>query len=388
MNPGEEAGISEPMDHDKQFKEKEVERLVVESTSDSSDTEHATALSVADDVDSDGSLLSAGTLIAGHYEVLSIIGQGAMGTVYKVRHLLVDQIRAVKLLRVSKETQILRRFQQEAKASLALEHPNIVRVFEFGIEPQMQQPYLVMEYVEGDALSAVLEKKQKLTCEDAYAIIAQVCEALAHAHAKGIIHRDIKPANIVLTRDSNGAELAKLVDFGIAKLTTPEDRQNLTQTGEIFGTPLYMSPEQCLGQKVDARSDIYSLGCVIYECLAGKPPFEGGSSLETITMHVNADSVPNFSGTKISASFESVICKTLETKMVNRFQTVSDLHSALQDAVRNQSFVERSLADIARPSRLALAKRRLRIAGMWFILLSYFVMLFILLWLAELIKSQ
>ncbi len=151
------------MDHDEQFKEKEVERLVVESTSDSSDTEHATALRVADEVDSEGSLLSAGTLIAGHYEVLSIIGQGAMGTVYKVKHLLVDQIRAVKLLRVSNETQILRRFKQEAKASLALEHPNIVRVFEFGIEPQLQQPYLVMEYLEGEALSAVLEKKEKLT---------------------------------------------------------------------------------------------------------------------------------------------------------------------------------------------------------------------------------
>lgn len=376
------------MDQDKQFKEKEVERLVVESTNDSSDTEHATALSVADEVDSEGEILSAGTLIAGHYEVLSIIGQGAMGTVYKVKHLLVDQIRAVKLLRVSNETQLLRRFQQEAKASLALEHPNIVRVFEFGIEPQMQQPYLVMEYVEGEALSAVLEKKEKLTCENVYAIIAQVCEALAHAHAKGIIHRDIKPANIVLTRDSNGAEVAKLVDFGIAKLISPEDGQNLTQTGEVFGTPLYMSPEQCLGQKVDARSDIYSLGCVIYECLAGKPPFKGGSSLETIMMHVNADSVPDFAGTKISASLESVICKTLETKMVDRFQAASDLQSALQDAVRNQSIVERSLADIARPSRLALAKRRLRIAGMWFIFLSFFVMLFILLWLAEIIKSQ
>ncbi len=341
MSPGEEAGIlswsgTVPMDQDKQFKEKEVERLVVESTSDSSDTEHATVLRVPDEVDAKSRLLPTGTLIAGHYEVLSVIGQGAMGTVYKVRHLLVDQVRAIKLLRTCSESQTLRRFQQEAKASLALRHDNIVRVYEFGIEQQLQQPYLVMEYVEGETLSDILAQSGRLDHDHVCAIAKQICKALSHAHACDIVHRDIKPANILISKGSAGEEIAKLADFGIARITTPEDGQDLTQTGEVFGTPLYMSPEQCLGQRVDARSDIYSLGCVIYECLTGKPPFQGASSLETIMMHASG-STPKFTA-DVPPSVTLVILKSLEKSLKRRYQGALELEEALLNTqVRNSN---------------------------------------------------
>lgn len=185
-----------------------------------------------------------------------------------------------------------------------------------------------MDYVEGKTLSATLLEEGALTAERACRLIAQVCDGLHEAHSKGVVHRDIKPGNIILTTDSTGAEMAKIVDFGIAKVIGRDDTQNLTQTGEVFGTPLYMSPEQCLGQKVDARSDLYSLGCVLYECLSGKPPFEGSSSLETIMMHVNG-ALPAFDDKVISVQLKSVVLKSLSKKPQERFQSASDLTEAL-----------------------------------------------------------
>jgi serine/threonine protein kinase len=274
--------------------------------------------------------LQPGSIFAGHYEILGLLGQGGMSTVYKAKHLLVDSVRAIKVIRLDQveNSKVLRRFQQEGKAALALEHTNIGRVYEFGIEATFQKPFLVMDYVEGKTLSATLSEEGALTTERACRLISQVCEGLQEAHSKGVVHRDIKPGNIILTKDSAGSETAKIVDFGIAKMIGPDDAQNLTQTGEVFGTPLYMSPEQCLGQKVDARSDLYSLGCVLYECLSGKPPFEGSSSLETIMMHVNG-ALPAFDNKVISAQLKSVVLKSLSKNPEERFQSASDLTEAL-----------------------------------------------------------
>ncbi len=274
--------------------------------------------------------LSPGTIIAGHYEILCVLGQGAMGTVYKARHVLVDSVRAIKLIRSDQadNSKVLRRFQLEGKAALTLEHPNIGRVYEFGIETTLQRPYLVMDFLDGKTLSGTLSEEGVLTTERACRLISQVCEGLQEAHSKGVVHRDIKPGNIILTTDLTGAETAKIVDFGIAKMIGTDDSQNLTQTGEVFGTPLYMSPEQCLGRKVDARSDLYSLGCVLYECLSGKPPFAGSSSLETIMMHVNG-ALPAFDNKIISVQLKSVLLKTLSKKPEERFQSASDLTEAL-----------------------------------------------------------
>ncbi len=280
--------------------------------------------------DSDTPGLQPGTIFAGHFEILCVLGRGGMSTVYKARHLLVDSERAIKVVRSDQADnhKVLRRFQQEGKAALALEHPNIGRVYEFGIEPTLQKPYLVMDYVKGKTLSETLSEEGALTTERACRIVVQVCEGLQEAHSKGVVHRDIKPENIMLTRNSTGDEMAKIVDFGIAKMIRPDDAQNLTQTGEVFGTPLYMSPEQCLGRSVDARSDLYSLGCVLYECLTGKPPFEGTSSWETIMMHVSG-ALPAFDDPVFSIQLKNVVLKSLSTKPEERFQAARDLTEAL-----------------------------------------------------------
>ncbi len=308
--------------------EKLADDIIVDSVS-NDETHYEDLITIGLPHDSDVPGLHPGTIFAGHYEILGVLGHGGMSTVYKARHLLVDSVRALKVIRSDQtdNSKVFGRFQQEGKAALALEHPNIVRVYEFGIEPTLQKPFLVMDYVEGKTLSATLSDEGALTTERACRLISQVCEGLQEAHSKGVIHRDIKPGNIILTRDSIGTETVKIVDFGIAKMIGPDDAQNLTQTGEVFGTPLYMSPEQCLGQKVDTRSDLYSLGCVLYECLAGKPPFVGSSSLETIMMHVNG-ALPAFDG-KISVQLKSLVLKSLSKKPEERFQCASDLAEAL-----------------------------------------------------------
>jgi len=312
--------------------EKLADNFIVDS--ESQNTSHGEA-AVPKDFEIPG--LQRGTIFAGHYEIQSVLGQGGMSTVYKARHLLVDSVRAIKIIRLDQadNSKVLRRFQQEGKAALALEHPNIGRVYEFGIDATLQKPYLVMDYVDGKTLSATLLEEGALTTERACQLIGQVCEGLHEAHSKGVVHRDIKPGNIILTTDSTGAEMAKIVDFGIAKMIGRDDTQNLTQTGEVFGTPLYMSPEQCLGRKIDARSDIYSLGCVLYECLIGKPPYKGESSLETIMLHVNADESPDFKTTRIPPGLVSIVCKSLEVDAANRFQTMSDLQAAIQNVGSN-----------------------------------------------------
>lgn len=309
--------------------EKLADNVIIDSES-KDETRHEAAIANGLPQDSGIPGLQPGTIFAGHYEILCVLGQGGMSTVYKARHLLVDSVRAIKVIRSDQadSTKVLRRFQQEGKATLALEHPNIGRVYEFGIEASLQKPYLVMDYLEGKTLSTTLSEEEALTTDRACRLIAQVCEGLQEAHSRGVVHRDIKPANIILTKDPTGTEIAKIVDFGIAKMIGPDDAQNLTQTGEVFGTPLYMSPEQCLGQKVDARSDLYSLGCVLYECLSGKPPFEGSSSLETIMMHVNG-ALPAFDNKVISVQLKSVVLKTLSKKPEERFQSASDLAEAL-----------------------------------------------------------
>ncbi len=250
---------------------KEPEKLADNVTVDSeskAETRYEAVITNGFPQDSEVAGLHPGTIFAGHYEILCVLGQGGMSTVYKARHVLFDSVRAIKVIRSDQadNSKVLRRFQQEGKSALALEHPNIAREYEFGIEATLQKPYLVMDYVEGKTLAGTLSAEGTLTTERACRLIREVCEGLHEAHSKSVIHRDVKPGNIILTTDSTSFETAKIVDFGIAKIIGPDGAQNLTQTGEVFGTPLYMSPEQCMGQKVDARSDIYSLGCVLYVC--------------------------------------------------------------------------------------------------------------------------
>src|SRR4029450_1587391 len=238
-----------------------------------------------------------------------------MSAVYKARHLLIDRIVAIKVLHshlVSQAT-TLKRFQQEANAVSHLSHPNIIAIHDFGISAETQ-PYLIMDYLEGTSLSDLLEKEGHLSLERAFPIFLEICEALDHAHEHGVVHRDLKPSNVMLTNIGEQTDCVKIVDFGIAKLmpTADSEGQNLTKTGEVFGSPLYMSPEQCMGQPLDAPCDIYSMGCVMYETLMGKPPFHGNNVLETMYMRLT-ETAPSFSSMrpdlKIASSIEAVVLR-------------------------------------------------------------------------------
>ncbi len=233
-----------------------------------------------------------GGIFADRYEIIARLGGGGMSTVYKARHTHMDKIVAIKVLQtnVGNTAESIKRFQLEAKATSKLEHPNVISIFDFGVNED-GRPYMVMEYLEGVSLSDLLDKKGRLPVNGLKDIFVPVCEGLTHAHQNGIVHRDLKPGNIMLARTSNGGVNVKIVDFGLAKLVNSE--QKLTQTGETFGSPLYMSPEQCLGKQLDQRADIYSLGCVLFECLTGQPPFVGASVIDTFNKHLR-DAPPPF----------------------------------------------------------------------------------------------
>lgn len=239
-----------------------------------------------------------GRIIAGQYELLERIGEGGMSTVYRAKHLALDKESpdqeiparevAVKLLIQprTKDPTILKRFKQEAVAISKLDHTNIVRLRDYGIDNE-GEPYLVMDLVAGQSLAQLLEAKHKFSLQDAFSIISQTLAALAQAHSQEIVHRDIKPSNIMISFDSAGKPVVQVVDFGIAKLNIVNDTSVLTRTGDMFGSPHYMSPEQCLGDPVDCRSDLYSLGCLFYELLEGHPPYQADNLLRVLHMHIS-----------------------------------------------------------------------------------------------------
>jgi serine/threonine protein kinase len=234
-----------------------------------------------------------GQLIADKYEILSMLGKGGMSVVYKAKHNMMSRMVAVKMLRpeLVAVPQLLQRFKQESNAVSALRHPNIVTVFDYGLLNSSGTPYLIMDYLEGDVLSDILKRDKRLTPERAIPLFAQACDALAHAHDQGVIHRDIKPSNLLVRKEKNGEESLTIFDFGIAKMLGQDGStiHKLTTSGEVFGSPLYMSPEQCSGEHVTKKTDTYSLACVFYEALCGQPPLGGTSPMETLMKHVNED---------------------------------------------------------------------------------------------------
>lgn len=278
---------------------------------------------------------SIGSTIGEKYEILAVIGGGAMGLVYKARHTLMKRIVAVKMLHPNMlpDAGTVMRFKKEAEALSCLNHPNILTVFDFGISTQ-GQPYLVTDYLEGQTLGEVLEQNQSVPWQRAAAIFMQVCSALAHAHKNGVIHRDIKPSNIMLTEFEDQADFVKILDFGIAKVISEENENanQLTRTGEVFGSPLYMSPEQCRGKTLDARSDIYSLGCVLFRTLTGQPAFFGQDLVECLYKHVN-EPAPRLNDIApeagIPEEFEVIVQKSLNKDPNERYQSMVEMKEAL-----------------------------------------------------------
>lgn len=270
------------------------------------------------------------------YEVLSLIGRGGMGIVYKVRDKAVDKVFAVKVLNhdLVQDKISVKRFEQEAKAASALTHANLAAVYDYGVGVN-GSPFLVMDFLEGQTLEQELAKAGYFDSERALDIFIQAAEAMADSHLKGVIHRDIKPGNIILEKAANGSDFVKLVDFGIAKVLPSEQKahENLTQTGDIFGSPLYMSPEQCEGNMQDRRSDIYSLGCLMYETLTGVKPFAAENPIKIILRHIHEEPKPISSLAaqyKVPADLDKVVLRCLARDPNQRYQSAYELASDLK----------------------------------------------------------
>ena len=225
----------------------------------------------------------------GRYEVVAELGRGAMGVVYKARDPQIDRMVAVKTVslwgqELDEEKEFRLRFLHEAKAAGRLHHPGIVAIFDAGENPENNHPYIVLEYVAGEALNRILAREKKLPLPTALQLTQEVAEALDYAHAQGVIHRDIKPANILVTEEGH----AKIADFGIAKLNLA----HFTVPGRLLGTPAYMAPEQLSGEAADGRSDLFSLGVILYAMVTGHSPFHGDSATTVSFKVANREPLP------------------------------------------------------------------------------------------------
>ncbi|MDP3508958.1 MAG: protein kinase [Candidatus Melainabacteria bacterium] len=283
-----------------------------------------------------------GTILNDRYRVLSEVGRGGMSIVYKGLHEMMDRTVAIKMLQTQHVTDQLsiKRFQQEAQAASHLQHPHVITVYDCGVVAT-GQPYIVMDFLEGQSLSDVVKAENYIAYQRAIPIFISATEALEHAHQKGVIHRDLKSSNIMLVEVEGRRDFVKVVDFGIAKLTTASGKtpQNLTQTGEIFGSPIYMSPEQCLGLNLDSRSDIYSMGAVLYETLTGFPPLMSDTIYATMKMHVSQMPEP-FNKVRpdlrIPEQLERITFKALAKKPEQRYQTMQEMRDALEQCISTQ----------------------------------------------------
>jgi serine/threonine protein kinase len=269
-----------------------------------------------------------GLTLGGRYELLARIGDGGTGIIYKARHTATEAMVAIKLIHRTLicDKKAVQRFQQEAKILGNLQHPNIIGVK--AIDADSGLCFLVMEYAEGTSLSSLIKKEGTIGQQKFHNIFAQAASGLAYAHSKGVIHRDIKPSNLILMTMPNGTEVLKVLDFGLSKLIGASD-QLTTESGICIGSPHYMSPEQCKGSSADKRSDIYSLGCVMFEALAGKPPFEGVNNIQIADKHLT-EPVPVIGGKELRPMMR-IIGKCLAKNPDERYQTMEELLTAFHE---------------------------------------------------------
>jgi serine/threonine protein kinase len=281
-----------------------------------------------------------GMIIRNKYEILARIGVGGMGVVYRGRHLTFNEVCAIKILNDStaEDKTFLQRFQNEAVVTRKLRHPNAVRVDDFDYTDD-GRPFIVMELVEGRNVGDVLQAEGAFEVPRAIRIASEVARALGEAHKLGFIHRDIKPGNIVLTQDSQGCEMAKVLDFGIAKLrqAAGDAQSGMTMTGMVVGTPLYMSPEQFMGKKageeIDGRTDLYSLGVVLYQMVTAQLPFEGDTLYSLMMQHIQGNVRPPDEiapERHIPSSLSRVILKSIDKSRESRFQNADEFIAALE----------------------------------------------------------
>ncbi len=280
--------------------------------------------------------------LAGRYRLDEVIGRGGMSTVYRGTDLALDRVVAVKVALdplVEQSPVYLERFRREANAAAAIDHPGVVTVYDAGADGPTR--FIVMEFVHGRSLADILREQSPLEPAEAADIAAQAADALSAAHARGIVHRDIKPGNIMVTPDGT----VKVLDFGIARAV---DSGTLTQTATVLGTSAYMSPEQALGQPADARSDIYSLGCVLYEMLTGEPPFVAEVAAAVMHQHVRVQPKPaSERNPAVPPALNALVMDMLAKAPGDRPQTAAEVRDRLRQAVGDPGDEDEALATLA-----------------------------------------
>jgi serine/threonine-protein kinase len=286
-------------------------------------------------------LLNTDPALRRKYHTLEIIGEGGMGVLYKARHLESQKLVAIKLMRANlAHDEAVKRFQMEGKACNRLNHPVVVHVHDLGTT-QTGFPYLVMDYIQGITLATLLAEKYFLPEARVVDLFTQITEGIAHAHSHDVLHRDLKPTNIMIV-SVNGHMEPRILDFGIAKImkATGEQGGTVTTSREILGSPCYMSPEQANGEKLDGRSDLYSLGCVMFEALAGMPPYHGGEPMHILFEQANAP-IPKLSDANpdnhVSASLAKIVESLLQKDPSDRIPSADALLADLVALKNGQS---------------------------------------------------
>jgi serine/threonine protein kinase len=325
--------------------------------------------------------VSVGSIVDNRYVILSLLGQGGMGIAYKAMDNQLKQQVVLKFLLAQSfaNAKDISRFKREAKTASRLSHPGIVKVIDFAILAD-ERPYLVMEFLDGETLAERIRRQGQLPTEETLDIFIQICDALAYAHAEGILHRDVKPSNIMVTIDDINPQ-AKLLDFGMAKFMVSEETtlQRITQTDELVGSILYMSPEQARNASLDARSDLYSLGCTIYETLTGGPPHLGPTSIATLlkreTDQPMALSEASF-GKQFSDALEQLVSKLLKTNPGQRYQSAEDVKQELLK-IKSEGFVEAKPAHqkpVSKNAQLLLKPTDFLVPAALTVLVSVFIL--------------
>lgn len=272
------------------------------------------------------------TVIADRYRLLALLGEGGMGAVYKAEHIRMGKALALKILRgdFAREPGAVARFRAEAQIVSRLSHPNTIAVFDFGEIGDAQAFYLAMEYVPGEDLADLLAREGRIPEARAAALGAQVLGSLAEAHDAGIVHRDVKPANVMVTPTRHGEDFVKVLDFGIAKWREERGGVSDTNVGAIVGTPSYLAPEQARSEPIDGRADLYAVGALLYELVAGRPPFVAPNPLAVVAAHLN-DPPPPLAGVApgVSRGFAEVVHRALKKRAAERFASADEMRDAL-----------------------------------------------------------
>ncbi|MDQ3036570.1 MAG: protein kinase [Myxococcota bacterium] len=277
-----------------------------------------------------------GRTLDGRYRIEAVLGEGGMGLVYRARHAVLQKLLAIKVLKpeVSRDTEVLTRFQQEAQSASGIGNQHIIDISDFGTLPD-GSTYFVMEYLDGTSLTGAIESPPDqggapMAPERVVRIAKQLCDALGAAHARSIVHRDMKPDNVFLIKRGGDSDFVKVLDFGIAKVGGSSSK--LTKAGQVFGTPHYMSPEQCAGSAVDQRTDIYAIGVILYEMSCGRVPFDADNLMGILTKHMYEQPLPPHQmppPVNVPAGLESIILKCLAKSTDARYQTMAELREDL-----------------------------------------------------------